>query len=130
MSTNGKILVLIAALITMGANILLRTGIGRAGGFRPASASELITGLLSLFLQPQFLTGFVMYFLAAIVWFRILGSEPLSTAYPMLVGLTFVFVTLAASFFFREPVALQKFIGLATILIGIVIVSTSNSVGQ
>jgi undecaprenyl phosphate-alpha-L-ara4N flippase subunit ArnE len=128
MSVNGLIFLLITAVMTMTANVLLRSGIGRAGGFTPANPQEIVAGLLKLFSQPYFLVGFVIYFLAAIVWFRVVASEPLSTAYPILVGLTFVLVTLAASIVFREPIAPQKAIGLAAIFIGIVLASTSGSV--
>lgn len=128
MSPTGLVFLIVTAVMTMAANVLLRIGIGRAGGFSPTSIGTIIRGLLKLFTEPFFLTGFVIYFVGALVWFRVIASEPLSIAYPVLVGLTFVLVTVAASIVFREPVALQKVIGLAAILIGLVIVSTSSSV--
>jgi multidrug transporter EmrE-like cation transporter len=47
----------------------------------------------------------------------------LSLAYPLLVSLTFSLVTAGAVVFFHESLTVQKMIGLATILVGIVIIS-------
>ena len=126
MSSWGFVFVLVAAAMTMGANLMLRAGIDAAGGFSPGTALELIFGLLRLFLQPLFAIGFVTYFLAAVVWFRVVATEPLSVAYPILVSLTFTFVTAGAVIVFQEPISLRKVLGLAVILAGIVILSTEK----
>jgi len=126
MSNWGFVFVLVAAALTMGANLMLRAGIDAAGGFSPGTATELIFGLLRLMLQPLFAVGFVTYFLAAVVWFRVVATEPLSIAYPILVSLTFAFVTAGAVIFFHEPISLRKVLGLAVILAGIAILSTQK----
>ena len=88
MSHIGFLLVLLAAAMTMGANLMLRAGIDAAGGFAPGGALELVNALV-LFLQPLFAIGFIAYLLASVVWFRVVATEPLSLAYPILVSLTF-----------------------------------------
>jgi multidrug transporter EmrE-like cation transporter len=123
MSRVGIFLVLLTALMTMGANLMLRAGIDAAGGFAPRGAIDLVVAIAKLFLQPLFTTGFVVYFLASVVWFRIVATEPLSVAYPILVSLTFSLVTAGAVVFFHESLSLQKVVGLVTILGGIVILS-------
>lgn len=128
MSSWGFVLVLVAAAMTMGANLMLRAGIDAAGGFSPGTATELVLGLLRLFFQPLFAIGFVTYFLAAVVWFRVVATEPLSVAYPILVSLTFTLVTAGAVIVFQEPISLRKVLGLAVILAGIVILSTEKGV--
>lgn len=125
MSLNGFLLLCISALLTTVANLLLRAGIASAGGFRPAGVLDFVRQFLSLLVQPRFSIGFILYFLASLVWFRIVAYEPLSIAYPLLVGLTFVLVTGGAIVAFGESISLQKLIGLSTILTGIVIASTS-----
>jgi multidrug transporter EmrE-like cation transporter len=119
----GFLLVLLAAAMTMGANLMLRAGIDAAGGFAPGGALELVNALVKLFLQPLFAIGFIAYFLATVVWFRVVATEPLSLAYPILVSLTFAMVTGGAVLFFHESLSVQKVIGLATILAGIAIIS-------
>lgn len=128
MSRSGFILVLLTAAMTMGANLLLRAGIDTAGGFGPGGAFEALIAVLKLFLQPLFTIGFVLYFLASVVWFRVVATEPLSVAYPILVSLTFTMVTAGAVLFFHESVSMQKVVGLATILAGIAIISFEKGV--
>ena len=118
----GWLLVLFSAGLQVAGTLLLRSGVYRAGGFG-ASLAEVPRGLLRLAGQPMFLVGFVLYGLAALVWFRVLSTQPLSLAYPLLVSLTFIFVTLGATTLFHEPMTARKLLGLAVILIGIFVVS-------
>ena len=123
MSGGGFALVLLSAAMTMGANLMLRAGIDAAGGFAPAGILDVVSALMKLFLQPLFSAGFLAYFLASVVWFRVVATEPLSVAYPILVSLTFGLVTAGAVVIFHEPVSTRKVLGLAVILAGIAILS-------
>jgi undecaprenyl phosphate-alpha-L-ara4N flippase subunit ArnE len=123
MSKTGFVLVLFTACLTMAANLMLRAGINAAGGFTVGSFSQILRGLVALFMQPLFALGFVIYFLASVVWFRVVATEALSVAYPILVSLTFVLVTAGAVFLFSEPLSVRKAVGLAVIAAGIAIVS-------
>ena len=122
MTMRGWWLVLLSAGLTVAANLLLRTGVGRAGGFGE-NLAELPNAMLRLAGQPLFDLGFVLYALAALVWFQVIATQPLSTAYPLLVSLTFLLVTLGAAGLFHEPITLRKWVGLAVVLIGILIIS-------
>jgi multidrug transporter EmrE-like cation transporter len=123
MSGNGIVLVVVAAALTMAANLFMRSGIDAAGGFAPGGPSEIPGALLTLAREPKFDLGFLSYFLASIVWFRVVATEPLSVAYPVLVALTFCLVTAGAVTFFGEALSLRKVAGLALILGGIVLAS-------
>lgn len=114
---------LLGALLTAAANLMLRAGIDRAGGFSPAGVVEVVTGFVNLLLQPVFSLGFVIYFLAALIWFRIVDTEPLSIAYPVLVSLTFILVIGGSAMFFQEAVTTRKLLGAAAILVGIAMLS-------
>lgn len=128
MSSLGFVLVLLTAVMTMCANLMLRAGIDAAGGFSSGGAFELLMTVLKLFLQPLFSIGFVAYFLASVVWFRVVATEPLSVAYPILVSLTFTLVTVGAVVFFHESLSVQKVLGLVAILAGIAIISFEKGV--
>jgi multidrug transporter EmrE-like cation transporter len=121
MTLRGFSLTLLCALMTMVSNLMIRAGVDRAGGF-PARISEVPAALLNLAHQPIFDIGFILYGLTALIWFRVVASEPLSSAYPLLVSLTFLLVTLGAVFFFHETLTWQKVVGLAIILLGIFII--------
>lgn len=120
MTKTGWLLVLLSAGLTVAANLLMRSGVDRAGGCTIALA-----GVAGLVRQPRFDIGLTLYAMASLVWFRVLSVEPLSIAYPVLVSSTFLLVTLGAMLFFHESLAWQKIIGLVIILIGIFIVSRS-----
>jgi multidrug transporter EmrE-like cation transporter len=122
-SAIGFFLVLFTAVLTMAANLMLRAGIDAAGGFTLDGLMETLHALARLFMQPLFTLGFIIYFLGSVVWFRVVATEPLSLAYPMLVSLTFTLVTAGAVLLFGEPFSLRKAVGLAIILAGIAIVS-------
>jgi len=127
MSGSGFVFVIIAAGMTTAANLLLRAGIAQAGGFKPDGVVAVVSGFARLLLEPLFGAGFILYFLAALVWFRVVSSELLSTAYPVMVGFVFVLVSLGGNILFREPMSVRKAIGLAVILVGIAIASTANA---
>ena len=121
MTTRGWVLLLASAGMTIAANLLLRSGLDRAGGFAK-SVAEIPNALLRLINQPLFDLGFILYGLAALVWFQVIATEPLSMAYPLLVSVTFLFVTLGAVIIFHEPFTLRKVVGLVIILFGIYII--------
>lgn len=123
MSMIGMSLVLTTAALTMAANLLLRAGIDGAGGFSITGPADALSALTRLFLQPLFSLGFLLYFLASVVWFRVVATEPLSTAYPVLVSCTFILVTGGAALVFGEVVTRRQVLGLAVILAGIALVS-------
>jgi multidrug transporter EmrE-like cation transporter len=114
----------LAAVLTVGANLLMRLGVDRAGGF-PSMFSEIPYAIIRLAIQPAFDLGVLLYVTSALVWFRVIATEHLSTAYPLLVSLTFIFVTLGAVILFHESLNLIKIIGLGIIILGIIIVSRS-----
>ena len=124
MTKLGWTLVLLSAVLTVFANLMLRAGIDKAGGFQ-ANLSTIHNGLLNLIKQPLFDSGMILYALASLVWFRVISTEPLSLAYPVLVSLTFMFVTLGAVVLFKESLNYHKLIGLFIIFAGIFIISRS-----
>jgi multidrug transporter EmrE-like cation transporter len=125
MSVRGLSLVIISALLTVAANLLMRAGVDRAGGF-PAQLKSSISAIIKLLSQPLFDLGCLFYIMASLIWFHIISTQPLSVAYPLLVSLTFVFVTLGAVFIFHESLNTTKIIGITIILIGIFILSGGN----
>lgn len=126
MALGGLFLVLLSAVLTMSANLMLRAGIDAAGGFSFSGPAQFFPALIKLFMQPMLVAGFVTYFIASIVWFRVVATQSLSVAYPTLVSLTFILVTAGAVILFGEPVSMRKLAGLAVILAGIGIVTTQS----
>jgi len=124
MSLQGLALIVIAAGMTVAGNLMMREGVVRAGGVE-LSIRILGVEMMKLMRQPLLVGGLAIYALASLVWFRVISTENLNSSYPILVSLTFLFVTAGATVFFHEPLTLQKTIGLLIILSGIVVVATA-----
>jgi len=122
MTTHVFLLVLGSALLTACANLMMRHGLLLAGGL--SLHGDGAPGLLlRLAKQWTFVLGLTAYALAAFVWFRVLSIAEVSTSYPILVGLTFVMVSVGAVLWFRESISFLKAVGVAVILVGIVLVA-------
>ena len=118
MTLAGFLLLLLTAICMAVANVLMKTGIAHAGGFAPS-----IQALLSLMRQPAFVAGFLLSGLAALMWFRVLATQKLSTCYPLFVSLTYSLITIAAFYFLQERISTQKILGLLIIVVGIATVA-------
>jgi multidrug transporter EmrE-like cation transporter len=121
MTTRGLILLLLTCITTVSGNLLLRAGVVSAGGFDLSSG--LVSQLLKLAHNTKFISGFLLYGVASLIWFSVISKENLSTAYPVLVSISFVLITFGSVFFFGERLSAQKLIGMAVILGGIALVS-------
>ncbi len=69
MTTRGWVLLTLSAGLTLAANLLLRIGLERAGGFAE-SLVEISTAVLRLVHQPLFDLGFIIY-----AWQQLCGSR-------------------------------------------------------
>lgn len=125
MTFQGTLLVVLAAAMTVTGNLMMREGVVRAGGLSLGVAT-MAHALMRLARQPFLDVGVALYALASLVWFRILSTENLNSSYPLLVSVTFIFVTLGATLLFKEPLSLQKLAGIGVILFGIILVATAR----
>jgi drug/metabolite transporter (DMT)-like permease len=115
---GGFVLLLITAVCMSVANLLIKHGIEAAGGFTPSVAA-----LFRVLRQPAVLAGVLLAGVSALMWFRILATQKLSTCYPLFVSLTYSIITLGAFWFLHERVSAQKLVGLAVIVVGITTVA-------
>ncbi|MEA2975602.1 MAG: hypothetical protein QOF19_1122 [Alphaproteobacteria bacterium] len=125
-SLSGLMIVFVASVIACAGNLLVRAGIDHAGGFHPTTFLETGFALSKLLLDLRFSAGMVLYIVSMLIWFRIISSEPLSVAYPVMLSLTVVMVTLGAVFWFHEQITLRLVLGIAIILAGIVVVAAGE----
>jgi len=114
----GFLLLLLTAACMAVANVLMKNGIAHAGGFAPS-----VSAVFSLLRQPAFVGGFLLTGVAALMWFRILATQKLSTCYPLFVSLTYTLITVGAFYFLHEKISVQKLLGLVIIIAGITTVA-------
>jgi small multidrug resistance pump len=77
-------------------------------------------GFLAQYLDPVTIVGLGIYFVAALLYILALKRIPLGIAYSS-ISFSYVAVTLAAHFFWGEPLGLQQFAALALITGGILV---------
>lgn len=96
----------------------------QAGLFKPASEGLLsrLPGVLQLLLQPWVVSAFVAAFAASLCWMLAVSRLELSKAYPFM-ALNFLLVCIFAVPLFGESFTVAKGIGLATVVVGLIILS-------
>lgn len=82
--------------------------------------------LITLIVQsPWVWAGLALYGIGAVAWIAVLARLELSYAYPFL-ALNFVLITLTSRFILGEQVSLARWLGIAVICLGILLVAWST----
>jgi uncharacterized membrane protein len=72
--------------------------------------------------DPYIFSSFLAAFLASLTWMAALAKFELSFAYPFM-SLSFLLVLVLSYFFLNEMITLQKAIGFALIIVGLIVAS-------
>jgi len=98
----------------------LKLGVNQPGA---AGGTGTIMGLVTMILQsPLVLGGLVLYGVGALAWIAVLARMDLSYAYPFL-ALNFVLITVVSRLALGETIPPARWIGIAVICIGIVLIA-------
>lgn len=73
-----------------------------------------------LLLNKYIVSGLFLYGLSFLMWIKVLTKLELSYAYP-LISISYIVIFLASYFLFKEPFTIQKLIGSALILTGVIV---------
>jgi len=106
--TSWVLLVIAAINSTLG-NIFLKKS-------QQSSTDESI---LSLLLNPWFFLGLVFYEINVILFAKALKRLPVSTAYPVLAGLSFLLLVVVARVFLEEKLSIQQMTGIVLVMLGL-----------
>ncbi len=80
------------------------------------------TQIVKLIFTPEFaITGF-SFLASGLMWMYLLRKIELSLLYP-LISVSYIFGLLAAMIVFREDVSINRWIGVAVIIVGVVLVA-------
>lgn len=116
-------LIFFGVMLNAGANLLLKAGMGRIGGF-DFSFTNIIPIGLQVAGNPFILLGLFAYVVSVVVWLLVLSRVDVSLAYPML-SLGFLVNAVAANYLLGEHVSFARLTGILIILAGIYIVARS-----
>lgn len=116
-------LILLSIVCGVAGQTVIKIGVSQPG------ASDAATGLVSLVgmivRSPMVMLGLVLYGLGALAWIAVLSRVDLSVAYPFL-ALNFVLVTFSSQFILGETIPLMRWLGVAVICAGILLVARSS----
>jgi multidrug transporter EmrE-like cation transporter len=124
MKTTDLFIVLAGVFLNAIAQLLLKAGASAVGPITGLSA--LRSSALTLALHPAVLGGLACYAISVVVWIVALSRVDVSVAYPML-SVGYVLNALLAMWLFGEDVSLQRWLGIAVILVGVSIVARSGA---
>ena len=123
MSAVSFALILAVVLLNAAAQLFLKAGTNAVGHFEFHADNILPIGLKLAF-QPFIMGGMACYAVSLVVWIMALSRTPVSIAYPML-SIGYVINAFVAHSWFGEPLASQKLLGIAFIVLGVWLVARS-----
>lgn len=112
----------IAAFLAVSGNLSLKKGMMAVGKITLGRESFLAE-IFKIFTQPFIIVGLGFYFVSMLFWLKILSSQYLSFAYPLMIALTFIFLSLGSFFFLKEEITLAKVLGMGVIILGMALVA-------
>lgn len=117
-STIG--LILISVSLSAAAQLCFKYGVDSVAG-RGASRLDALAAAL---LTPGVIGGLALYGLGTLLWLTALGRVEVSQAYPF-VGLGFVLTAVFGALLFGDTVTMQRLLGMALVVGGIILVARS-----
>lgn len=120
----GYVYIFGTILFTVYGQLILKWRISLYGQL-PVETAEKLYFLAKLVFDPFLISGFASTLVAAVFWIAAMTKFDISYAYPFM-SLAFVLVLILSAWFFKEPITLNKMLGMAFIVIGIIITSRST----
>lgn len=108
------------------AQVLLKLGMERPAVQAAMQHGRAIPFSRAVILEPQLLTGFLLYAAASIAWMLVLGRIDLSLAYPF-VALGFVLVLLLSWLWLGEVPNLPQIVGSLLVVSGVLLVAAGRT---
>lgn len=117
--------ILVSVALAAIAQLVLKAGVDKVG--HESRAIEVLKGAAS---TPLVWVGLVLFGLSALVWLVVLSRTALSFAYPF-ASLTYAIIVIADRFVLHYEVPPVRWVGVALIISGIVLIATTmgSSVG-
>ncbi|MFC1626924.1 EamA family transporter [Patescibacteria group bacterium] len=108
------VLIFIPIILAAVGQLILKIGMDKLGSFN----------LIKTFTHPTVLVGLFFYGASLILWLMVLSKEKLSFVYP-LVAFSYVVTVFMAKFILKETVPPLRWLGLAIIVSGILVIAKS-----
>lgn len=120
------LLVLIVTFCTIGSQLILKHGVGQITNV--LRESGVVHFLLSAATSPLVITALAIQGAGYVVWLFVLTQERLSVAFAISGSFFYLMMAAASWFFFDERLSLVQWVGLATITMGVMLVTLGGDV--
>jgi len=87
------------------------------------SLFQLLNDAIFLLSNPLFIAGLAMFIFANVLWLLVLGSQKLSIAFSLQVGLVLIINSIFSAIFFGEYLSGFGYFGLLLIIAGVILVN-------
>ena len=122
--SSSLTLILLSVGCGVAGQLTLKIGMGHVGHIGAEALAQPLATALRVLTNPLVVGGLGLYALGAAFWLTVLSRVPLSFAYPIL-ALSYAFTPILAWAILGEPVPSLRWLGIATICLGVVLVSRS-----
>lgn len=120
------ILFCISLSIGVTGQLLLRKGMLHVGEINLISegVAQFFKNMFKTFTNKTILIGVFLFGFSSLLWLVILSGLELSYIYPM-VSTSYVLIALSSKIFFKESVTKMRWLSIAVIIMGVILVSSS-----
>lgn len=125
MSTAGMFYVLVAVVLVVTGQTLLKQGMNLVGPIGRAQLRAPVALTREILRHWHIWVGLGLYAVSAAAWIIALSIVPLSLAYPFL-GLTYVFIAFTAVIRLGERLTPAQWLGIALVAGGVLLVAVSG----
>lgn len=115
---NKYLLIFPVALLVTYSQVAMKW---RAGVTETAATGTFSRRFIGFVTDPVILSAYAAALLASFAWLYVVTRLPLSTAFPLYIGVTFVMVMFCGWFFLSEAITLTKVVAVLLILSGILV---------
>lgn len=124
MSLKTVALTLFSVFLATAGQLMLKTGMTRVGYIGSTRLERPLQVIGEVARTWQVLFGLVLFALSALTWLVVISRVPLSFAYPF-AGITYLLLTLFSKFVLKEHVPHLRWLGVALVVAGIIVVGRS-----
>lgn len=121
---RSLVLILLSVLCGITGQLTLKMGMTQVGRIGSDALAQPLQMAFKVLTNPLVIGGLALYVLGAAFWLTVLSRVPLSFAYPVL-ALSYAFTPLLAWLILGENVPSLRWLGIAIICAGVIIVSRS-----
>ncbi len=102
--------------------LLLKTGMTSVGRLGAGALQQPLETLIAIASTPVVWLGLASYAIGAVLWMVVLSRLDLGYAYPLL-AISYILIPLLAHFLLGETIPPLRWVGIAVIFVGVIIVA-------